>query len=81
MSDSNDRRAIKGPQAEARLLAQLWIIRHGESAGNVARDAALRMGAARTSLTERDIDVPLSIRGGLPGRLFGPGVRTAMHGA
>lgn len=38
----------------------LWIVRHGQSAGNVARDAALADGLARIALTHRDVDVPLS---------------------
>ncbi len=38
----------------------LWIVRHGESAGNVARDAAHAAGAARIDIAERDVDVPLS---------------------
>ena len=38
----------------------LWIVRHGESAGNVARDAAQASGAARIDIPERDVDVPLS---------------------
>ena len=41
----------------------LWIVRHGESAGNVARDAAHAAGATRIALTGRDVDVPLSSRG------------------
>ena len=47
-------------QKSAQLPAQLWIIRHGESAGNVARDAALKSGAARIDIPGRDVDVPLS---------------------
>lgn len=43
-----------------RLPAVLTIVRHGESAGNVARDAAMRAGAQRLDLRERDMDVPLS---------------------
>ncbi len=39
---------------------RLWIVRHGESAGNVARDAAQAAKAARIDLAERDVDVPLS---------------------
>lgn len=39
---------------------RLWIVRHGESAGNVARDAALSAGLARIDIAERDVDVPLS---------------------
>lgn len=38
----------------------LWVVRHGQSAGNVARDAAHATGAHRIELTERDVDVPLS---------------------
>ena len=40
--------------------ASLWVVRHGESAGNVARDAAEAAGAERLELTHRDVDVPLS---------------------
>ena len=39
---------------------RLWIIRHGESAGNVARDAAHAAGLARIDIDHRDVDVPLS---------------------
>ena len=39
---------------------QIWIVRHGESAGNVARDAADLAGHARIEIAERDVDVPLS---------------------
>jgi broad specificity phosphatase PhoE len=38
----------------------LWIVRHGQSAGNVARDAAESGGHAMIDLAWRDIDVPLS---------------------
>lgn len=38
----------------------LWVVRHGQSAGNVARDAAHTEGLARITLTHRDVDVPLS---------------------
>ena len=43
--------------------SQLWIIRHGESAGNVARDFAMQSGAARIDIDARDVDVPLSALG------------------
>jgi len=42
---------------------QIWIVRHGESAGNVARDAADLAGHARIEINERDVDVPLSALG------------------
>jgi probable phosphoglycerate mutase len=40
--------------------SQLWIVRHGESLGNVARDAAMASDLARIDIADRDIDVPLS---------------------
>lgn len=41
----------------------LWIVRHGQSAGNVARDEATAAGHARIALTARDVDIPLSALG------------------
>lgn len=38
----------------------LWIVRHGESAGNVARDAAEAAGLPLIDIETRDVDVPLS---------------------
>jgi probable phosphoglycerate mutase len=38
----------------------LFIVRHGESAGNVAREAAVAAGLAMIDITTRDVDVPLS---------------------
>jgi broad specificity phosphatase PhoE len=38
----------------------LWIVRHGQSAGNVARDEAMAQGLHRIAVAERDVDVPLS---------------------
>jgi broad specificity phosphatase PhoE len=46
-----------------RWPAHLWIVRHGESAGNVARDAADAAGHLVIEIAERDVDVPLSARG------------------
>jgi len=39
---------------------KLWIVRHGESAGNVARDVAHASGEAVIDIDTRDVDVPLS---------------------
>jgi broad specificity phosphatase PhoE len=50
---------------------KLWIVRHGESAGNVARDAAHRAGSARIDIADRDIDVPLSSLGVEQSRALG----------
>ena len=38
----------------------LWIVRHGESAGNVAREAAYAANLPIIDITHRDVDVPLS---------------------
>lgn len=38
----------------------LWIVRHGESAGNVARSAADAAGLPVIDIDVRDVDVPLS---------------------
>lgn len=43
-----------------RWPAKLWLIRHGESAGNVARDAAHSIGGEDIDIQTRDVDVPLS---------------------
>ncbi len=48
---------------QQRWPSRLWIVRHGESAGNVARDAAMRAGTARIDIAGRDVDVPLSALG------------------
>jgi len=43
-----------------RWPTKLWVVRHGESAGNVARDAAHAAGGAVIDVETRDVDVPLS---------------------
>ena len=50
---------------------RLWIVRHGESAGNVARDAAHAAGHAIIDIAERDVDVPLSQLGEQQSRALG----------
>ncbi|WP_376088482.1 histidine phosphatase family protein [Roseomonas sp. CCTCC AB2023176] len=49
----------------------LWIVRHGESAGNLARDRAQAEGASRIALEGRDVDVPLSPLGEEQSRALG----------
>ncbi len=51
--------------------ACLWLIRHGESAGNVALDAAERGGHHTIDIAGRDIDVPLSALGERQSRALG----------
>ena len=46
--------------SESRWPARLWLVRHGESCGNVARDAAEAAGEPFIDIAERDMDVSLS---------------------
>jgi broad specificity phosphatase PhoE len=46
-----------------RWPSRLWIVRHGQSAGNVAREAADAAGLAEIDIAHRDVDVPLSALG------------------
>jgi probable phosphoglycerate mutase len=39
---------------------RLWLVRHGQSQGNVARDAAQDAGQHEIDIDVRDVDVPLS---------------------
>lgn len=50
--------AVAGVSAQ--WPARLWVVRHGQSAGNVARDIAESNGAALIDLEHRDADIPLS---------------------
>jgi broad specificity phosphatase PhoE len=49
----------------------LWVARHGQSAGNVARDAAEAAGLALIDIQTRDIDTPLSALGEEQSRALG----------
>lgn len=51
------------PPTSDRWPSSLWLVRHGESAGNVARDAAEAAGHHMIDVADRDMDVPLSERG------------------
>src|SRR3954469_19198091 len=55
----------------ASQLAALWMLRHGQSEGNVQREAADRRGAEVLELAERDMDVPLSDLGRRQAVAFG----------
>jgi broad specificity phosphatase PhoE len=58
-------------QTEQKWPQRLWIIRHGQSAGNVARDAAEAAGLALIDIPHRDVDVPLSELGERQSRAVG----------
>lgn len=54
-----------------RWPAKLWIVRHGQSAGNVARAAADAAGLPMIDIAQRDVDVPLSDLGEQQARALG----------
>ena len=56
---------------------QLVLVRHGESAGNVARTAALAAGAHVIDIDRRDADVPLTEVGLEQARAVGAWLRDA----
>lgn len=49
----------------------IWLVRHGESAGNVARHEAETRGSLKVKVPQRDIDVPLSPLGENQARALG----------
>jgi broad specificity phosphatase PhoE len=49
----------------------IWIVRHGQSAGNVARDAAEAGGLHLIDIATRDVDTPLSDLGKLQSEALG----------
>ncbi|TCZ54981.1 histidine phosphatase family protein [Roseicella aquatilis] len=50
---------------------RLWVVRHGESAGNLARRAAMAAGGTHIETGGRDADVPLSPLGERQSRALG----------
>jgi broad specificity phosphatase PhoE len=48
---------------EQKWPQEIWLVRHGQSAGNVARDAAEASAGLLIDIAERDVDVPLSVLG------------------
>ena len=52
-------------------LGALWLLRHGQSLGNVANDAARDRELDRLDLADRDMDVPLSELGNEQAVAFG----------
>jgi broad specificity phosphatase PhoE len=52
-------------------LRSLWLLRHGQSLGNLANDAARVQPVDRLDIAERDMDVPLSDLGIQQAAAFG----------
>jgi broad specificity phosphatase PhoE len=59
------------PDRRQRWPQQLWLVRHGESAGNVASQRALETGQVFVDIAHRDADVPLSDLGIEQARVLG----------
>lgn len=57
--------------AEQKWPQQLWLVRHGQSEGNVARDAAESAGLPLIDIATRDVDTPLSALGQLQSAALG----------
>ncbi len=64
MAQDTEKRDQKWPD-------QIWLVRHGQSAGNVARDAAEAASHFLIDIAERDVDVPLSELGERQARALG----------
>jgi probable phosphoglycerate mutase len=56
---------------QQRWPERLWIVRHGESSGNVARDSAHAARLTHIDTGGRDVDVPLSALGQQQSRALG----------
>jgi probable phosphoglycerate mutase len=63
-----DGRVVQGVAPE---LMSMWLLRHGQSLGNVANDAARAGDVERLDLADRDMDVPLSDLGAEQANAFG----------
>ncbi len=62
------------------MSAELWLVRHGQSEGNVADDRARGARAERLELEIRDPDVPLSLAGQEQSRALGESWRGLARG-
>ena len=57
--------------ADQKWPDRLWLVRHGQSAGNVARDAAEASSLPLIDIVTRDMDAPLSALGEEQARALG----------
>ena len=68
---TRQRREGRHPPSSSLWPAALWIVRHGQSAGNAAADRAEAAASAVIDIAERDADVPLSSLGERQARALG----------
>lgn len=71
---------VPGHAVEPREVAQLWLLRHGQSEGNVVRDAAEGSDLEVLDIADRDMDVPLSRLGHAQAVAFGQWLRGQPEG-
>lgn len=64
-------RFISGVKKRQNWPERLWLVRHGQSQGNVARDIADEAGYHEIAIDVRDVDVPLSELGHRQARAAG----------
>src|SRR6478672_9210266 len=51
--------------------AEIWLVRHGQSQGNVVRERTRLKGQETLDIADRDMDVPLSELGARQAEAFG----------
>jgi broad specificity phosphatase PhoE len=61
----------RNPLPQQKWPQVVWLVRHGQSAGNVARDAAESAGLPLIDIATRDMDTPLSDLGREQARALG----------
>src|SRR3954470_1221038 len=61
----------EGQMIDQKWPQRMWIVRHGQSAGNLARYAAESGGLPLIDIATRDMDVPLSPLGEQQARALG----------
>jgi broad specificity phosphatase PhoE len=61
----------RSPARQQKWPDTVWLVRHGQSAGNVARDAAEAAGLPLIDIATRDVDTPLSDLGREQARALG----------
>ena len=59
--------------------AEIWLVRHGQSQGNVVREAQRTPGQELLDIPDRDMDVPLSELGEEQAASFGRWLATQAH--
>ncbi len=62
---------ISAAPGQPDLPHRLWLVRHGQSAGNVAAELATAEGRGLIEIADRDVDVPLSELGARQARALG----------